>query len=84
MVTIAELRARNGKMTQSELAEKLGTSQTTISAWEKNINVISAPHLKRLCLFFGVSADDLLGIEVEKDKKICMQHDFKSYGEGAL
>ena len=66
MVTIAELRARNGKMTQSELAEHIGTSQTTISSWEKNIEVISAPHLKRLCIFFGVSADDLLGINSSK------------------
>lgn len=64
MVTIAELRARNGKMTQTELAKKIGTSQTTISAWEKDISVISAPHLRRLCLFFNVSADDLLGIDL--------------------
>ena len=74
MITIAELRARNGKMTQQELAKQIGTSQTTISSWEKNINVISAPHLKRLCLFFNVSADDLLGINLENcssDKKIC-------------
>ncbi|QHZ49904.1 helix-turn-helix transcriptional regulator [Paenibacillus larvae] len=62
-VTIAELRARNGKMTQTELAMKIGTSQTTISTWEKDISVISAPHLKRLCLFFNVSADELLGID---------------------
>ncbi|MEV2910964.1 helix-turn-helix transcriptional regulator, partial [Paenibacillus larvae] len=62
-VTIAELRARNGKMTQTELAKKIGTSQTTSSAWEKDISVISAPHLKRLCLFFKVSADELLGID---------------------
>ncbi len=71
MVTIAELRARHGKMSQKELAEKIGTSQTTISTWEKDISVISAPHLKRLCLFFNVSADDLLGINIS-DKKICM------------
>ncbi|MEV2909660.1 helix-turn-helix transcriptional regulator [Paenibacillus larvae] len=69
MLTIAELRARNGKMTQAELAREIGTSQTTISAWEKDISVISAPHLKRLCLFFNVSADDLLGID-STDKKM--------------
>lgn len=69
MITIAELRAKNGKMSQKELAKNIGTSQTTISSWEKDINVISAPHLKRLCLFFNVSADDLLDIDVS-DKKI--------------
>lgn len=62
MVTIAELRARNGKMTQKELADSIGTTQTTISAWEKDITVISAPHLIKLCRFFRVSSDSLLGI----------------------
>ncbi|PWA08623.1 XRE family transcriptional regulator [Pueribacillus theae] len=70
MITIAELRAKHGKMSQKELAEKIGTSQTTISSWEKDISVISAPHLKRLCVFFNVSADDLLGIDLT-DKKFC-------------
>lgn len=69
MITIAELRAKNGKMSQAELAKNIGTSQTTISSWEKDISVISAPHLKRLCLFFNVSADDILGIDLD-DKKI--------------
>ncbi|XID91061.1 helix-turn-helix domain-containing protein [Paenibacillaceae bacterium WGS1546] len=69
MVSIAELRARNGKMTQKELADSIGTTQTTISAWEKDITVISAPHLIRLCKFFKVSSDSLLGIDGE-DKKI--------------
>lgn len=35
MVGIAELRARKGKMSQRELAEKIGTTQTSISNWEK-------------------------------------------------
>lgn len=76
MVTIAELRARHGKMSQKELAEKLGTTQTSISLWEKDISTISSPYLKKLCLFFNVSSDELLGI-----KKISTQHDFKSYLE---
>lgn len=66
MITIAELRARHGKMTQAELARAIGTSQATISSWEKDITVISAIHLKKLCLFFNVSADELLGIRIEK------------------
>lgn len=63
MITIAELRARHGKMTQKELAEKLGTSQTSVSLWEKDIESISAPYLKKVCKFFGVSADELLGLK---------------------
>lgn len=70
MITIAELRARNGKMSQRELAKKIGTTQTSVSMWEKDISTISATNLKKLCLFFGVSSDDLLGLNAEK--KICI------------
>ena len=62
MVTIAELRARNGKMSQKELAEKLKTSQTTISMWEKNPLSMGSKGIIAVCKFFKVSADDLLGI----------------------
>lgn len=71
MITIAELRARNGKMSQRELAKEIGTTQTSVSLWEKDINTISSYYLRKLCLYFGVSSDDLLGIEKE-GKKISM------------
>jgi len=61
-ITIAELRAKKGKMTQKQLADVLGTSQTSVSLWESDINTISTPYLVKLCRFFGVSADRLLGI----------------------
>lgn len=60
LITIAELRARHGKMTQEELAKKLETSQTTISKWEKDISSISAINLVKLCRFFNVTTDALL------------------------
>ncbi|WP_342578379.1 helix-turn-helix transcriptional regulator [Psychrobacillus sp. FSL K6-2843] len=62
MLNIAELRARHGKMTQKQLAEKIGSSQTSISLWEKDINTISMPYLIKVCKYFGVSADDILGL----------------------
>lgn len=62
MVTIAELRARNCKMSQKELANKLDVDVSSIVRWEKDITTISATSLKKLALFFNVSADDLLGI----------------------
>lgn len=70
MVTIAELRARHGKMSQKELALKLGVSQSNVSRWEKDICSISSQQLINLCLLFKVSADDILGINSD-DKKIC-------------
>lgn len=63
MTTIAELRARHGKMSQKELAKKIGTSQTSISLWEKDIDTISTPFLIKVCRYFGVSADDILGLK---------------------
>lgn len=71
MITIAELRARNNKMTQQQLADEIGVHQETVSRWEKDITRITSVQLKKLCLFFNVSADDLLGINRDA-KKISM------------
>ena len=62
MVSIAELRARHNKMSQRELAKKLGVTQTSISNWEKDRTNISGEYLISLALFFNVSTDDILGI----------------------
>lgn len=62
MITIAELRARNGKMSQKKLAAEIGVSELSIIRWEKNIHTASAENIKKLSLYFGVSSDDLLGI----------------------
>lgn len=50
------------ELTQVELAQALGVSKGIISIWENNINEPKATYIKRLALFFGVSADYLLGI----------------------
>lgn len=60
--TIAELRARNHKMKQSELAEAVGVTTQTVNAWEKDITVIKAHHLLKLCKVLNTTASDLLGI----------------------
>ena len=61
-VTIAELRARNNKMKQSELAEAVGVSTQTIGAWEKDITIIKGEHLLKLCKILDSTASDLLGV----------------------
>lgn len=63
MITIAELRARNNKMTQKQLADELGVDVSSIIRWEKDITSISATSLKKLAEYFNVSSDSLLGIE---------------------
>lgn len=67
MVGIAELRARKGKMSQRELAEKIGTTQTSISNWEKNPLSMNAENIVKMAIFFGVSSDEILGID-KRDK----------------
>jgi len=48
------------KMKQSELAEKLGVNQRTISAWEKGICEPDLKTLLKLKEIFKESVDDLL------------------------
>lgn len=61
-ITIAELRARHDKMTQSQLAELVGVCPQTINVWEKDITSIKAQHLLKLCEVLGTTASDLLGV----------------------
>ena len=61
-ITIAELRARNEKMTQKELAELVGVSTQTVIAWEKDITTIKADNLLKLFNALNTSATELLGI----------------------
>lgn len=58
---IKSLRLERG-LTQTTLARELGVSKGIISIWENNINEPKATYIKRLALFFGVSADYLLGM----------------------
>lgn len=60
-ITIAELRAKNGKMSQTELAKRLNVAQSTVAGWEQNIESIRGTHLVRLCHEFKVKASDILG-----------------------
>lgn len=63
MVGIAELRARNGKMSQEELAKELNVKQSQISRWEDNPLSISSKNLIKLALYFDVTVDELLGVK---------------------
>lgn len=59
---LRELRTDKG-LTQKELGEKIGYAQSTIVYWENNENEPTATAIKKLCRFFGVSADFLIGLE---------------------
>ncbi|ATF25161.1 helix-turn-helix domain-containing protein [Brochothrix thermosphacta] len=65
MITIAELRAKNGKMSQRALAREIDTTQTSISNWEKDPLSMNAENIVKLCLYFNVTSDEILGIKRE-------------------
>ena len=48
-------------LTQREIAEILGTSQTMYARYERGANELPIHHLITLCRFYGVSADYILG-----------------------
>lgn len=58
---IRDLREDSDK-TQAEIAEILGTSQTMYARYERGANELPIHHLIKLCKFYNVSADYILGI----------------------
>lgn len=57
---IRDLREDND-LTQAQVAEYLGTSQTMYARYERGANEMPIRHLMRLCDLYHVSADYLLG-----------------------
>ena len=56
-----DLREDHDK-TQQEIANILGTSQTMYARYERGANELPIRHLIRLCRYYGVSSDYLLGL----------------------
>jgi len=48
-------------LTQAQIAEVLGTSQTMYARYERGANEMPIHHLITLCKYYNVSADFLLG-----------------------
>lgn len=68
--TIKKLR-REKDLTQENLAEFLGVSVSAVSQWEAGKTAPDLSMIPPLCSMFSVSADVLLGINLEaKEKKI--------------
>ena len=54
------------RMSQNDLAKKLGVSNKTVSAWEQHNRRCSPETLVKLADFFGCTTDYLLGITNER------------------
>ena len=49
-------------LTQQQVADALGTSQTMYARYERGANELPVRHLIPLCKLYGVSADYILGL----------------------
>lgn len=58
---IRDLREDHDK-TQQEIADMLGTSQTMYARYERGANELPLRHLVKLCKYYRVSADYILGL----------------------
>ena len=56
-------------LTQKQISEVLGTSQTMYARYERGANELPIRHLITLCKFYNVSADYLLGTEPNSQRK---------------
>ena len=54
---------KNEKLTQEELAEKLGITYKAVSKWESNSAYPETEKIIAICKLFDVSIDELLGID---------------------
>ena len=53
-------------LTQKQLADKLGVTKQTVSNWENDNILPSIETLMRICQFFNVSTDYILGLDNKK------------------
>ena len=66
--TVKRLR-RERDITQEQLAEYLGITSRAVSQWECDRTAPDISQIPALCHIFDVSADVLLGIDIEKQKE---------------
>lgn len=58
-------RRKEMKLTQEDLAEKVGISASFMGHIERGSRVLSVDTLRKLCIVLDLSADDLLGIKCD-------------------
>lgn len=64
---IRDLR-EDSDLTQAQVAEYLGTSQTMYARYERGANELPIRHLMKLCDLYNVSSDYILG-RIENQKQ---------------
>lgn len=64
---LKDLRNETG-LTQKQLAEKLGMSETGYASWEQGLSEPSIDNLRKLCLIHEISPNELLDIQDDNDR----------------
>ena len=73
---ISEFRKKKG-ITQDQLAEEMGVSSQAVSKWENDISCPDIGLLPQLADFFGVSLDELMRGDREKDVQVVPESERK-------
>lgn len=62
---------KNKKISQEELAEKIGVSRQSVYAWESGKSIPDIENISKLCQILEIKADDLTnGLEIKKDNTL--------------
>lgn len=65
---IASLR-KEKRMTQIELAEKMGVTDKAVSKWERNLACLDVSTLPKLAEVFDISVDELMQCKAESQNE---------------
>lgn len=75
---------KKNKITQKELAEKLGVKHNAISSWENGVNSIDIDTLFRVCKIFGVTVNDMYEMTADAPTTLAAHFDGDEYTEEEL
>lgn len=76
--TFKEKRLQAG-LSQQKLANLINVDRTLISQWERGICEPNIETLRKICIVLDISADELLEIETEEErKKIIINNSFNN------
>lgn len=76
---------KKNKITQKELAEKLGVKHNAISSWENGVNSIDIDTLFRVCKIFNITVNDMYGMtNTEESSTLAAHFSGEEYTEAEL
>ncbi|MBQ8749482.1 MAG: helix-turn-helix transcriptional regulator [Clostridia bacterium] len=65
---LRNLREEKG-LSQREIAREIAVTQPSYQAWESGISEPKATYIKRLAVFYSITADELLEIDTNENRE---------------